>query len=209
MLDRLLRRGREQGRTDDTEQTIRTRLAVYSEQTAPLIDTYRKRGLLAEVEGLGNTFLMHLGGKIEVTPKVELKHRDDLSRAYTPGVARVCLAIAENPADARHLTIKRNTVTVVTDGSAVVQKSCYLAYLARPEVSPRAMSENIALDLFGSHNTAEPTGVDAPVLETGMVSVSPFPLEIRCIAQANASASGSDVSRPSLIASATAMLNFQ
>jgi malate dehydrogenase (oxaloacetate-decarboxylating) len=66
------------------------------------------------------TFLMHLGGKIEVTPKVELKHRDDLSRAYTPGVARVCLAIADNPADARHLTIKRNTVAVVTDGSAVL-----------------------------------------------------------------------------------------
>ncbi len=66
------------------------------------------------------TFLMHLGGKIEVTPKVELKHRDDLSRAYTPRVARVCLAIAENPADARRLTIKRNTVAVVTDGSAVL-----------------------------------------------------------------------------------------
>jgi malate dehydrogenase (oxaloacetate-decarboxylating) len=66
------------------------------------------------------TFLMHLGGKIEVTPKVALKHRDDLSRAYTPGVARVCLAIADNPADARRLTIKRNTVAVVTDGSAVL-----------------------------------------------------------------------------------------
>jgi malate dehydrogenase (oxaloacetate-decarboxylating) len=66
------------------------------------------------------TFLMHLGGKIEVTPKVELKHRDDLSRAYTPGVARVCLAIAENPDDVRRLTIKRNTVAVVTDGSAVL-----------------------------------------------------------------------------------------
>ena len=66
------------------------------------------------------TFLMHLGGKIEVTPKVPLKHRDDLSRAYTPGVARVCLAIAEHPEDARHLTIKRNTVAVVTDGSAVL-----------------------------------------------------------------------------------------
>ena len=66
------------------------------------------------------TFLMHLGGKIEVTPKVPLKHRDDLSRAYTPGVARVCLAIAENPEDARRLTIKRNTVAVVTDGSAVL-----------------------------------------------------------------------------------------
>src|SRR6476619_4065284 len=66
------------------------------------------------------TFLIHLGGKIEVTPKVPLRHRDDLSRAYTPGVARVCLAIAENPADARRLTIKRNTIAVVTDGSAVL-----------------------------------------------------------------------------------------
>ncbi|MGO2808831.1 NAD-dependent malic enzyme [Glutamicibacter arilaitensis] len=66
------------------------------------------------------TFLMHLGGKLSVTPKVALRNRDDLSRAYTPGVARVCLAIAENPADARNLTIKRNTIAVVTDGSAVL-----------------------------------------------------------------------------------------
>ena len=66
------------------------------------------------------TFLLHLGGKISVTPKVPLKNRDDLSRAYTPGVARVCLAIAANPDDARRLTIKRNTVAVVTDGSAVL-----------------------------------------------------------------------------------------
>jgi malate dehydrogenase (oxaloacetate-decarboxylating) len=66
------------------------------------------------------TFLMHLGGKLEVKAKVPLRHRDDLSRAYTPGVARICEAIARNPADARHLTIKRNTVAVVTDGSAVL-----------------------------------------------------------------------------------------
>ncbi|MFC3491346.1 NAD-dependent malic enzyme [Glycomyces rhizosphaerae] len=66
------------------------------------------------------TFLVHLGGKIEVTPKVPLRNRDDLSMAYTPGVARVCMAIAENPDDARRLTIKRNTVAVVTDGSAVL-----------------------------------------------------------------------------------------
>ncbi|WP_035748868.1 NAD-dependent malic enzyme [Arthrobacter sp. 35W] len=66
------------------------------------------------------TFLMHLGGKLEVVPKVALRNRDDLSRAYTPGVARVCMAIAENPEDARRLTIKRNTVAVVTDGSAVL-----------------------------------------------------------------------------------------
>ncbi len=66
------------------------------------------------------TFLIHLGGKIEVTSKVALRNRDDLSRAYTPGVARICLAIAANPADARRLTIKRNTIAVVTDGSAVL-----------------------------------------------------------------------------------------
>ncbi|HET6479562.1 MAG TPA: NAD-dependent malic enzyme, partial [Actinoplanes sp.] len=66
------------------------------------------------------TFLLHLGGKIEVHSKVALRNRDELSRAYTPGVARVCMAIAENPADARRLTIKRNTVAVVSDGSAVL-----------------------------------------------------------------------------------------
>ncbi|NMR19084.1 NAD-dependent malic enzyme [Cellulomonas fimi] len=67
-----------------------------------------------------STFLMHLGGKIEVTPKVPLKTRRDLSRAYTPGVARVSMAIADHPEDARRLTIKRNTVAVVTDGTAVL-----------------------------------------------------------------------------------------
>ena len=66
------------------------------------------------------TFLIHLGGKIEVRPKVSLRTRDDLSRAYTPGVARVCQAIAAHPEDARRLTIKRNTVAIVTDGSAVL-----------------------------------------------------------------------------------------
>ena len=66
------------------------------------------------------TFLVHLGGKIEVTSKVPLRNRDDLSRAYTPGVARVCQAIADNPSDARSLTIKRHTVAVVTDGTAVL-----------------------------------------------------------------------------------------
>jgi malate dehydrogenase (oxaloacetate-decarboxylating) len=75
----------------------------------------------AEVRKVSDrTFLMHLGGKIEVASKVTLRNRDDLSRAYTPGVARVCEAIAENPDDARRLTIKRNSVAIVTDGSAVL-----------------------------------------------------------------------------------------
>jgi len=81
---------------------------------------------VGEVEGTrvhnvsDRTFLLHLGGKLEVASKVPLRTRDDLSMAYTPGVARVCLAIAEHPEDARKLTIKRNTVAVVTDGSAVL-----------------------------------------------------------------------------------------
>src|SRR5579875_1173686 len=66
------------------------------------------------------TFLLHLGGKIEVRSKVSLRTRDDLSMAYTPGVGRVALAIAANPADAVRLTVKGNSVAVVTDGSAVL-----------------------------------------------------------------------------------------
>lgn len=66
------------------------------------------------------TFLMHLGGKIRMANKVPLKTRDDLSMAYTPGVARVCMAIHDEPENVYKLTIKRNTVAVVTDGSAVL-----------------------------------------------------------------------------------------
>lgn len=84
------------------------------------------------------TFLMHLGGKLSVEPKVELRNRDDLSRAYTPGVARVCLAIAANPADARRLTIKRNTVAVVTDGTAVLGLGDIGAAAALPVMEGKA-----------------------------------------------------------------------
>jgi malate dehydrogenase (oxaloacetate-decarboxylating) len=66
------------------------------------------------------TFLLHLGGKISVESKVPLRTRDDLSMAYTPGVGRVSLALAERPADVAKLTIKGNSVAVVTDGSAVL-----------------------------------------------------------------------------------------
>ena len=66
------------------------------------------------------TFLMHLGGKIEMRSKHPIRNRDDLSMVYTPGVARVCLAIAANKEDARRLTSKRNSIAVVTDGSAVL-----------------------------------------------------------------------------------------
>ena len=66
------------------------------------------------------TFLIHLGGKLEVRSKVQLRTRDQLSMAYTPGVARVCTALHKRPQDAHNLTIKGNTVAIVTDGSAVL-----------------------------------------------------------------------------------------
>ncbi|MBI3087133.1 MAG: NAD-dependent malic enzyme [candidate division NC10 bacterium] len=66
------------------------------------------------------TFLAHLGGKIEVRSKSPIKTRSDLSMVYTPGVARVCMAIHQDPGKAHQLTIKKNTVAVITDGSAVL-----------------------------------------------------------------------------------------
>lgn len=66
------------------------------------------------------TFLMHLGGKIEILSKIPLKTRSDLSMAYTPGVARVCEAIHRDPEKVFNLTIKKNTVAVVSDGTAVL-----------------------------------------------------------------------------------------
>ncbi len=69
---------------------------------------------------LDRTFRLHMGGKIEVRGKSPINNRDDLSMAYTPGVARVCLEIAEKPALVHTYTIKSNSVAVVTDGSAVL-----------------------------------------------------------------------------------------
>jgi malate dehydrogenase (oxaloacetate-decarboxylating) len=83
-------------------------------------------GALGALEGVmvhkvsDRTFLMHLGGSIEMASKHPIRNRDDLSMIYTPGVARVCEAIAADPEDARRLTVKRNSVAVVTDGSAVL-----------------------------------------------------------------------------------------
>ena len=84
------------------------------------------------------TFLLHLGGKIEMRSKVPLRTRDELSMAYTPGVARVSLAIASNPDDVRRLTIKRNSVAVVTDGSAVLGLGNIGPYAALPVMEGKA-----------------------------------------------------------------------
>ncbi len=85
------------------------------------------------------TFLMHLGGKLEVTSRVPIKTRDDLSMAYTPGVARVCKAIAEDPDASLNLTIRRNTIAVVSDGSAVLGLGNIGPYAAMPVMEGKAI----------------------------------------------------------------------
>ncbi|HEY6187532.1 MAG TPA: malic enzyme-like NAD(P)-binding protein [Pyrinomonadaceae bacterium] len=96
------------------------------------------------------TFLMHIGGKIEITLKAPLKTRDDLSMAYTPGVARVCEAIHRDPEKAFTLTIKKNTVAVVTDGTAVLGLGDIGPAAAMPVMEGKAMlfKEFAGVDAF-------------------------------------------------------------
>jgi malate dehydrogenase (oxaloacetate-decarboxylating) len=96
------------------------------------------------------TFLMHLGGKIEVRGRVAVKTRDDLSMAYTPGVARVCMAIHADPEKSYTLTIKQNTVAVVTDGSAVLGLGDIGPRAAQPVMEGKALifKEFAGVDAF-------------------------------------------------------------
>lgn len=96
------------------------------------------------------TFLVHLGGKIEIQSKFPIKNRDDLSRVYTPGVASVCMAIAESPDKAYSLTIKRNTIAVVSDGTAVLGLGDIGPRAAMPVMEGKAMlfKEFAGVDAF-------------------------------------------------------------
>jgi malate dehydrogenase (oxaloacetate-decarboxylating) len=96
------------------------------------------------------TFLMHKGGKIEVNAKLPLKTRDDLSMAYTPGVGRVCMAIHEDPAKGWALTIRGNTVAVVSDGTAVLGLGDIGPVAAMPVMEGKALlfKEFAGVDAF-------------------------------------------------------------
>ncbi|MDP1806717.1 MAG: ACT domain-containing protein, partial [Acidimicrobiales bacterium] len=90
------------------------------EHIARVTEAVRALDGVEVVEVEDRTFAMHEGGKIEVLARMPINDRDDLSMAYTPGVARVCTAIQHEPALAHSLTIKKNTVAIVTDGTAVL-----------------------------------------------------------------------------------------
>ncbi|OXM83264.1 NAD-dependent malic enzyme [Paenibacillus rigui] len=109
------------GRSDKTITVRDITVNVYDQkQTELIVEAVNAVNGVKVVHVSDQTFLLHIGGKIETTPKTPIKNRDDLSRVYTPGVARVCMAIHEKPSRAHSLTIKRNTIAVVSDGSAVL-----------------------------------------------------------------------------------------
>src|SRR2546421_9897274 len=102
------------------------------------------------LDATDRTFLLHIGGKIELHNKAPIKTRDDLSMAYTPGVARVCSAIHEDPDKAFQYTIKRNTVAVVSDGTAVLGLGDIGPRAAMPVMEGKAMlfKEFAGIDAF-------------------------------------------------------------
>ncbi len=123
------------------KQTTRdiTVSAADADHGQQIVDAVRNVPGVEIVHVSDRTFLMHLGGKIEVQNKVPIKNRDDLSMAYTPGVARVCMAIAEDPDKVRALTIKQNSVAVVTDGTAVLGLGDIGPRAAMPVMEGKAM----------------------------------------------------------------------
>ena len=127
--------------------TIKARDSVHAQQ---IVSRLRRVAGVRIGAISDRTFLMHLGGKIEVSNKVPIRTRDDLSMAYTPGVARVCLAIKEDRQRAFSLTIKHNTVAVVTDGTAVLGLGDIGPEAALPVMEGKAMlfKEFAGVDAF-------------------------------------------------------------
>jgi malate dehydrogenase (oxaloacetate-decarboxylating) len=127
--------------------TVKARDSQHGQQ---IVGRVRQIAGIRVVNVSDRTFLMHLGGKIEIRSKVPLRTRDDLSMAYTPGVARVCLAIRDDRQRAFSLTIKQNTVAVVTDGTAVLGLGDIGPEAALPVMEGKAMlfKEFAGVDAF-------------------------------------------------------------
>ena len=104
----------------DTKIRDITVLASDADHLERIVESIRDLAGITVDRVSDRVFLVHLGGKLEVQSRVPLKTRDDLSMAYTPGVARVCMAIHDDPSVVWNLTVKQNSVAVVTDGTAVL-----------------------------------------------------------------------------------------
>ncbi len=113
--------------------------ATTVEHGQEIVNSLREMTDLDIIHVSDRVFLMHLGGKLEINPRVPIKTRDDLSMAYTPGVARVCTAIYEDPESAFTLTIKKNMVAVISDGSAVLGLGNLGARAAMPVMEGKAI----------------------------------------------------------------------
>ncbi|MBU4336325.1 MAG: NAD-dependent malic enzyme [Actinobacteria bacterium] len=117
------------------------------------------------------TFALHLGGKLAIEAKAPLRNREDLSMAYTPGVARVCEAIAANPEEARRLTIKHNMIAVVTDGTAVLGLGNIGPLAALPVMEGKAVLFKRFADIDAFPICLDTTDVDQ-IVET-VVAIAP------------------------------------
>ena len=104
-----------------------------------IVESIKKTPGVEFVNFSDRTFLVHLGGKISIRNRIPVKTRDDLSMAYTPGVARICMEINQDPEDAYKLTTKGNTVAVVTDGTAVLGLGNIGPKAAMPVMEGKAM----------------------------------------------------------------------
>ncbi|UBF29417.1 ACT domain-containing protein [Kovacikia minuta CCNUW1] len=144
------------GQIDLIEQTRQLSLrditvdAASTEHAETIVEAVRALPEIKVLNVYDRTFNLHRGGKISVQSRIPLRGQDDLAMAYTPGVGRICTAIAQDPEQAYSLTIKQNTVAIVTDGSAVLGLGNLGPAAALPVMEGKAMlfKEFGALDAF-------------------------------------------------------------
>lgn len=144
------------GQIDLIEQTRHVSIrditvdAASTEQNERIVQAVKALADIKVLNVYDRTFNLHRSGKITIESKIPLKSQADLAMAYTPGVGRICMAIAEDPEQVYSLTIKRNTVAIVTDGSAVLGLGNLGAEAALPVMEGKAMlfKEFAGIDAF-------------------------------------------------------------